>query len=80
MESQPKKVVIVGVVVVIVSHKNLTLKFGQHWGSTAEIFLIWKNVPRTNFPWTNVNLIVGIFSRCSQEPTFKVYQNRASNS
>ena len=34
---------------------------------TAEIFLIWTKVARTN-----VNLIVGICSRCSQEATFKV--------
>ena len=39
---------------------------------TAEIFLIWTNVPRTNVAWTNVNLIVGIFSRCSQEGTFQI--------
>ena len=39
---------------------------------TAEIFLIWTNVARTNVAWTNVNMTVGIFSRCSQEPTFKV--------
>ena len=37
-----------------------------------EIFLIWTNVARTNVAWTNVNLIVGICSRCSQEATFKV--------
>ena len=29
-------------------------------------------VVRTNVAWTNVNLIVGICSRCSQEATFKV--------
>ena len=39
---------------------------------TAEIFIIWTNVPRTNVASTNVNLIVGICSRCSQEATFKV--------
>ena len=39
---------------------------------TAEIFLIWTNVPRTNVAWANVNLIFVICSRCSQEATFKV--------
>ena len=39
---------------------------------TAEIFLIWSNVVRTNVAWTSVNLIVRICSRCSQEATFKV--------
>ena len=38
----------------------------------AEIFLIWANVPRINVAWTNVNLIVGICSRHSEEATFKV--------
>ena len=32
IESQPKKVgVVFVVVVIIVAHKNLTLKFGQNW-------------------------------------------------
>ena len=39
---------------------------------TAEIFLIWTNVARTNVAWTNVTMTVGICSRCSKEPTFKV--------
>ena len=39
---------------------------------TAEIFLIWKIVARTNVAWTYVPMTVGICSRCSQEPTFKV--------
>ena len=39
---------------------------------TAEISLIWTNVVRTNVAWTNVTLTVGICSKCSQEPTFKV--------
>ena len=44
---------------------------------TAEIFLIWTNVTWTNvawtnIAWTNVTVTVGICSRCSQEPTFKV--------
>ena len=38
----------------------------------AEIFLIWTAVARTNVAWTNVNLIVGICARYSQEATFKV--------
>ena len=29
---------------------------------TAEIFLIWTNVARTNVAWTNVTLTVGICS------------------
>ena len=39
----------------------------------AEIFLIWTNVARTNVAWTNVTVTVGICSRCSQRPTFKVW-------
>ena len=39
---------------------------------TAEIFLIWTNVARTNIAWTNVIVKVIFFSRCSQEPSFKV--------
>ena len=40
---------------------------------TAKIFLIWTNVSRTNVAWTNVTVTVGICSRWSQEPTFKVW-------
>ena len=43
------------------------------WSVTAEIFLIWTNVARTNVAWTNVTVTVGICSRCSQRPTFKVW-------
>ena len=39
---------------------------------TVEIFLICANVTRANVAWTNVNVTVGICSRCSQEPIFKV--------
>ena len=39
---------------------------------TAEIYLIWTNVAKTNVAWTNVSLKIEICSRCSQEPTFKV--------
>ena len=35
---------------------------------TADIFLIW-----TNVAWTNVIMAVGIGSKGSQEPTFKVW-------
>ena len=38
----------------------------------AEIFLIWTNVARTHVAWTIVTVTVGICSRGSQEPTFKV--------
>ena len=42
-------------------------------GSAAQPnFLIWTYVARTNAAWTNVTLTVGICSKCSQEPTFKV--------
>ena len=34
---------------------------------TAEIFLIWTIVARTNVAWTNVNMTVGICSRGSQK-------------
>ena len=40
---------------------------------TAEIFLKCTNVTRTNVAWTNVTVTVGICSRCSQGPTFKVW-------
>ena len=40
---------------------------------TAEMFLIWTNVARTNVAWTDVILTVGICSNRSQEPTFKVW-------
>ena len=39
---------------------------------TVEIFLIWTIVARTNVAWTSVTMTIGFFSRCSQEPTFKV--------
>ena len=39
---------------------------------TVEIFVMRTNVARRNVAWTNVTVIVGIYSRCSQEPTFKV--------
>ena len=38
---------------------------------TAEIFLMWTNVTRTNVACTNVTITVGICYRCSQDPTFK---------
>ena len=40
---------------------------------TAEILLIWTNVPRRNVAWTNVTVTVGICSKWSQEPIFKVW-------
>ena len=39
---------------------------------TFETFLIWTIGARTNVAWTNVPLKVGICSRCSQEPSFKI--------
>ena len=39
---------------------------------TAEIILIWTNVPRTNVAWTNVLVTVVICCICSQDPLFKV--------
>ena len=50
--------------------KNYLVKIGS---VTAETFLIWTNVTRTNVAWTNVSVTVGIFSRWSQEPTYKVW-------
>ena len=38
-----------------------------------EILLIWTNVARTSFALTNVIMTVGICSRWSQEPAFKVW-------
>ena len=40
---------------------------------TAELFLIWTNVARTNVAWTNVIVAVEICSRSPQETTFKVW-------
>ena len=40
---------------------------------TAEIFLFGTNVLRTNVARTNVIVTVGIFSKKSQEPTFKIW-------
>ena len=39
---------------------------------TAELFLIWTNVVRTNDAFTNVTVTVGICCRCSEDPMFKV--------
>ena len=32
----------------------------QIWSVTAEIFLIWRNIARTNVAWINVAMTVGI--------------------
>ena len=45
---------------------NLLLKLVKIRSLTAEIFLIWKNVARTNIAWTNVTMTVRISSRLSQ--------------
>ena len=46
----------------------------------AEIFPIWSNVTRTNVAWTNVTVTVGTYSRCSQQPSFKVWSiNKSVN-
>ena len=63
------------VLIVVAVHKGLVVvnkSFIKIGSVTAEIFLIWTNVARTNVTWTNVTLTVGICSKCSQEPTFKV--------
>ena len=39
---------------------------------TAEILLIWTNVPRTNVAWTNVVVTVVICCRFSQDPLIKI--------
>ena len=46
---------------------------------TAEIFLIWTNVARTNFALTNITVTVGLCERWSKEPTFKVWSKSVSN-
>ena len=54
--------------------KTLGLKnLVKIWSVTAEIFLMWTNVSRTNVAWTNVTVTVGICERWSQEPSFKVW-------
>ena len=35
--------------------------------------LVWTIVARANIAWINIKETVGICSRCSQEPTFKVW-------
>ena len=42
------------------------------WGSVRTDCFVDYLVARINVDWTNVNLIVGICSRCSLEATFKV--------
>ena len=39
---------------------------------TAEMFLIWANVAKTNVAWTYVTVTLRICSRPSQKATFKV--------
>ena len=46
-----------------------TFKIGS---VSAEIFLIWTNVARTNIAWTNVAIAVEIYSRWSQETIFQI--------
>ena len=54
--------------------KKLGLKnLVKIWSVTAETFLIWINVSRTNVAWTNVTVTVGICERWSQEPSLKVW-------
>ena len=52
--------------------KNKDISLVKIGSVTAEIFQIWANVARTNVAWTNVIVTVGICSRGSLEPTFKV--------
>ena len=40
---------------------------------TADIFLIWTYVAKTNVVWTNVIVTVGICSKRSHESTFKIW-------
>ena len=47
---------------------------------TAEIFLIWTDVARTNVAWTNVNLIVGSILDVPRNLPLKFHPNRVSNS
>ena len=55
------------------SQLNSTSTQTTELGTTQlNLFLMWKNVARKNVAWTNVTMTVGICSRCSQEPTFKV--------
>ena len=61
--SKPSKVVVMVIVIVVK---------GQIGSVIAEIFPIWTNVARINVVWTNITMTVGICSRRSQEPTFKV--------
>ena len=40
--------------------QNWVQKFGQHGSVTAEIFLIWTDVARTNVAWTNFTVTDGL--------------------
>ena len=48
-------------------------KFVKIRSVTAETFLIWTNIARTNVAWINVTMTLGISKRWSQEPTFQVW-------
>ena len=47
---------------------------------TAEIFLIWTNVARTNVAWTNVNVTVKSVQNGHKNLPLKFGQNRVGNS
>ena len=70
----------------MLAHKNegpqkLVAKSLVKIGSvTAEIFLLWINVTKTNVALTNITVADGICSGCSQKPTFKFCPNFVSNS
>ena len=52
---------------------NQPLEFVKIGSVTAEIFQMWTNIAITNVAWTNITGTFGICSRCSREPTLKVW-------
>ena len=57
----------------LVKIRPVTAKILLIWTNVARAYVSRTNVARTYVAWTNVSKTVGICSRWSQEPTFKVW-------
>ena len=57
----------------MVKIRSITAEIFLIWTNVARTNVVWTNVARTNVFWTNVTMTVGICSRWSQEPTFKIW-------
>ena len=60
--------------------RTYVLSYVKIGSVTAEIFLIWTNVARTNVAWSNVTAIVEIFQDSPKNLHLKFCQNQVSNS